>query len=50
MKKALDALLARNILRREARSAEERLLLEDPLFGAWVRLVTWQPVDPSTRR
>jgi uncharacterized protein len=50
MKKALDALLARNILRREARSAEERLLLEDPLFGAWVRLVTWQPVDPSTSR
>jgi uncharacterized protein len=30
MKKALDALLARNILRCEARSAEERLLLEDP--------------------
>ncbi|HMH55033.1 MAG TPA: hypothetical protein VK535_02135, partial [Gemmatimonadales bacterium] len=50
MKKAVDALLARNILRREARSAEERLLLEDPLYGAWVRLVTRQPIDPSTTR
>lgn len=50
MKKAIDALLVRNILRREARAGAERLLLEDPLFGAWVRLVTRQPPDPSASR
>lgn len=36
MKKAVDALLNRNILRREASAATERLRLEDPLFGSWV--------------
>lgn len=40
MKKAVDALLDRNILRREARAGAEQLRLEDPLFGSWVRTVT----------
>lgn len=40
MKKAIDALLDRNILRREARAGVDQLRLEDPLFGSWVRTVT----------
>jgi hypothetical protein len=40
MKKAIDALLDRNVLRREARAGVEQLRLEDPLFGSWVRTTT----------
>lgn len=40
MKKAIDALLDRNVLRREARAGVDQLRLEDPLFGSWVRIVT----------
>ncbi|MGQ0814372.1 MAG: AAA family ATPase [Gemmatimonadota bacterium] len=40
MKKAVDALLDRNLVRREVRAGHDRLTLEDPLFGSWVRIVT----------
>lgn len=40
MKKAVDALLDRNVLRRDARAGVEQIRLEDPLFGSWVRTVT----------
>ncbi|MGQ0813859.1 MAG: hypothetical protein ACT4O1_05280 [Gemmatimonadota bacterium] len=40
MKKALDALLERNLIRREPSMGADRLKLEDPLFGTWVRIVT----------
>jgi hypothetical protein len=37
MKKSLEALVTKRIVRREARSQGVRLRLEDPLFGLWVR-------------
>ena len=37
MKKALDALVTKRIARRESRGNADRLRLEDPLFGLWVR-------------
>jgi len=37
MKKALDALVAKRIARRESRGEADRLRLEDPLFGLWIR-------------
>jgi hypothetical protein len=37
MKKALDALVTKRIARRESRGGADRLRLEDPLFGLWVR-------------
>jgi GH24 family phage-related lysozyme (muramidase) len=40
MKKAVDALLDRNVVRREARAGVDRLRLEDPLFGSWIRTAT----------
>lgn len=39
MQKALAALEAKGIVREEQSRGERRLRLEDPLFGAWVKLV-----------
>lgn len=43
MQKALDGLVEKRVLWREARAGESRLRLEDPLFGVWVRHFTATP-------
>lgn len=42
LQKSLKALAARGMIREEAEKGEMRLRLEDPLFGAWIRLtIAW---------
>ncbi len=43
MQKAVDALIEKRVMWREARGGESRLRLEDPLFGVWVRHFTATP-------
>jgi hypothetical protein len=43
MQKAIDALIDKRVMWREARAGESRLRLEDPLFGVWVRHFTATP-------
>jgi hypothetical protein len=43
MQKAVDALIDKRVMWREARGGESRLRLEDPLFGVWVRHFTETP-------
>ena len=43
MQKAVDALIDKRVMWREARGGESRLRLEDPLFGVWVRHFTATP-------
>jgi hypothetical protein len=43
MQKAVDALIDKRVMWREARGGESRLRLEDPLFGVWVRHFTTTP-------
>jgi hypothetical protein len=43
MQKAVDALIDKRVMWREARAGESRLRLEDPLFGVWVRHFTATP-------
>jgi hypothetical protein len=43
MQKAVDALIEKRVMWREARGGESRLRLEDPLFGVWVRHFTTTP-------
>jgi hypothetical protein len=43
MQKALEGLVDKRVLWREARGGEARLRLEDPLFGVWVRHFTTAP-------
>ncbi len=43
MQRAVDALIEKRVMWREARAGESRLRLEDPLFGVWVRHFTATP-------
>ncbi len=43
MQKAMEALIDKRVMWREARGGESRLRLEDPLFGVWVRHFTATP-------
>ncbi|MGH7515918.1 MAG: hypothetical protein ACREOC_00400, partial [Gemmatimonadales bacterium] len=43
MQKAVEALIDKRVMWREARGGESRLRLEDPLFGVWVRHFTATP-------
>jgi hypothetical protein len=43
MQKAVEALIDKRVMWREARAGESRLRLEDPLFGVWVRHFTATP-------
>jgi hypothetical protein len=43
MQRAVEALIDKRVMWREARGGESRLRLEDPLFGVWVRHFTATP-------
>lgn len=50
IQKALKALESRGIVREEGAKGEVRLRLEDPLFGAWVKLtIPWEPMVSGER-